>query len=316
MPGYEGSDTTSTPADRAGSAPRDPSYPDRPRVDSDVRALLRQPSTPWIVFDRDSRVAAGEMAVPEVVLSSFRRSIVASSEVAEAQLAQPAQPAQPMFPTEDPAAIAEAASSARAEPSSLIVSSDIEIDVDPTDLRDALEAPFAARRPRGLAWAAAAAGVLAVVAATIGVQAGASHRDAQASAAAEAARTETAAGAAQAARAASAAALPSTAVTAPATGAARSNEAATPAAKPGDSSREALSTAAATSKRARTSRYGHLAIRGDAVRTTVWLDGKRLLGRGARAFSVACGDHTIAVGHKAAARAVEIPCGGRLVVGE
>jgi hypothetical protein len=35
---------------------RDPSYPDRKRIDSDVRAFLRPVSSPWIVFDRDSRV--------------------------------------------------------------------------------------------------------------------------------------------------------------------------------------------------------------------------------------------------------------------
>src|SRR5262249_7527009 len=35
---------------------RDPSYPDRARIDSDVRAFLRPASSPWIVFDRDSRV--------------------------------------------------------------------------------------------------------------------------------------------------------------------------------------------------------------------------------------------------------------------
>jgi hypothetical protein len=39
------------------SGARDPSYPDRRRLDSDVRAFLRQPSTPWIVFDRDSRIS-------------------------------------------------------------------------------------------------------------------------------------------------------------------------------------------------------------------------------------------------------------------
>lgn len=32
---------------------RDPSFVDRQRLDSDVRAFLRQPSTPWMVFDRD-----------------------------------------------------------------------------------------------------------------------------------------------------------------------------------------------------------------------------------------------------------------------
>src|SRR3954462_4719843 len=41
------------------------SIPDRRRIDSDVRAFLREPSTPWIVFDQEGRppsqLAVGEL---------------------------------------------------------------------------------------------------------------------------------------------------------------------------------------------------------------------------------------------------------------
>jgi len=45
-----------SPVNPAVTVNRDPSYPDRARIDSDVRAFLRPVSSPWIVFDRDSRV--------------------------------------------------------------------------------------------------------------------------------------------------------------------------------------------------------------------------------------------------------------------
>jgi hypothetical protein len=47
---------TETPVTPPVTVNRDPSYPDRARIDSDVRAFLRPVSSPWIVFDRDSRV--------------------------------------------------------------------------------------------------------------------------------------------------------------------------------------------------------------------------------------------------------------------
>src|SRR5689334_11714124 len=50
-------------ADPSGPVKRDPSYPDRARIDSDVRAFLRPVSSPWIVFDRDSKVDFGRHAL-------------------------------------------------------------------------------------------------------------------------------------------------------------------------------------------------------------------------------------------------------------
>lgn len=78
---------------------RDPSYPDRARIDSDVRYLLRPPSSPWIVFDRQE---------PEggvgALLSSSRSSVL---------------PGTGVFP-EEPAAANPAV-----EPSNLVVTSDL-----------------------------------------------------------------------------------------------------------------------------------------------------------------------------------------------
>jgi hypothetical protein len=46
------------------------------------------------------------------------------------------------------------------------------------------------------------------------------------------------------------------------------------------------------------------------------MDGKRMLGRGARSFTVMCGPHTIAVGNRADAHEVLVPCNAELVVGK
>jgi hypothetical protein len=63
-------------------------------------------------------------------------------------------------------------------------------------------------------------------------------------------------------------------------------------------------------------RYGRLTITGDARSKDVFMDGKRMLGRGQRTFSVMCGSHTIAVNVRTDAHDVEIPCNAELVVGK
>ena len=57
---------------------RDPSFVDRQRLDSDVRCFLRQPSTPWMVFDRDD-VTAGVPPEPEPAPTPFVGSVLAGS---------------------------------------------------------------------------------------------------------------------------------------------------------------------------------------------------------------------------------------------
>jgi hypothetical protein len=55
---------------------------------------------------------------------------------------------------------------------------------------------------------------------------------------------------------------------------------------------------------------GRLVIAGEAKSRAVYMDGKLMLGSGARSFNVRCGPHTLAVGNKADAREIEIPCNG------
>lgn len=52
---------------RPATGARDPSYPDRARIDSDVRYLLRPPSTPWITFDKETK---------EEIFTSSRSSVI------------------------------------------------------------------------------------------------------------------------------------------------------------------------------------------------------------------------------------------------
>ncbi|MDB4935935.1 MAG: hypothetical protein JWP87_2907, partial [Labilithrix sp.] len=68
--------------------------------------------------------------------------------------------------------------------------------------------------------------------------------------------------------------------------------------------------------KATTSKYGRLTITGDARSKDVFMDGKRMLGRGQRSFSVFCGAHTISITNRADAHDFEIPCGAELVVGK
>ena len=57
-------------------------------------------------------------------------------------------------------------------------------------------------------------------------------------------------------------------------------------------------------------KYGRLTVAGDARGRDMFFDGKRMLGRGARSFTVMCGTHTVAVGTRTDTRAVDIPCTG------
>ena len=61
-------------------------------------------------------------------------------------------------------------------------------------------------------------------------------------------------------------------------------------------------------------RFGRLSIAGDARSRDVFLDGKRLLGRGARSFTVMCGAHSIAVGTRSDAHDLDVPCNAELVL--
>lgn len=251
---------------------RDPSYPDRARIDSDVRYLLRPPSTPWITFDKDE---------PHVgaLLASSRSSV---------------HPEAGFFP-ETPAA----APVPSAEPSNVVVTSDIQdstaavtAPADPADrfdeTHDSVAIPVASPRRIGVA-VACALGLSALIAGTAWSFHGRGADVAAASS--EAARV---------------AAAPVVAEPAP-------PQLDLPAPPP-TAAAESAPPAASEAKKAEDRGFGRLYVRGAAKHNRVYFDGKLLLGRGQRSFMVFCGPHTIAVGNKADARDVEVPCNGALVV--
>lgn len=61
-------------------------------------------------------------------------------------------------------------------------------------------------------------------------------------------------------------------------------------------------------------KLARLKLRGRAADKEVFLDGKRMLGHGTRAYFVLCGPHTIAVGDRADARDVDLPCDGEYTI--
>lgn len=87
---------------RVSTGARQPSYPDRARIDSDVRYLLRPPSSPWITFDKEPK---------EEILTSSRSSVIDAPK---------------LFP-DAPAAIAGAHGEVAppVEPSNVVVATDI-----------------------------------------------------------------------------------------------------------------------------------------------------------------------------------------------
>ena len=261
------------------------SIPDRRRIDSDVRAFLREPSTPWIVFDQEGRppsqLAVGEMLPMRAAILSdagFFPSIAAIDAAAAAQ------------------------SQSRIEPSSLAVASDL-VDDAPAPVQPdesfAIPTHRLSRRVIG-----AAAAVLAMVS-TLGIGTWAVRSFSTNELAAKAPTNALSAQGARAQGGASAADAPPASFDVSAAAAALTATAtpvapAVPVPAPAD---ESAAKAAAK-------KYGRLTVAGDARSRDVFMDGKRMLGRGARSFTIMCGTHTIAVGTRTDTREVEIPCTG------
>ncbi|MBX3187722.1 MAG: hypothetical protein KF819_11930 [Labilithrix sp.] len=221
-------------------------HPDRRRIDSDVRAFLRQPSTPWITFDKDSRVAPAEIL-------PVRSSV---------------HPDRGFFPATEAIDAAP-----KVEPSTMAVAS---------DLSDVVDEPAPPPRRRALALGGLTVGAALIL--TLGVGLTVTR---------EAPPAPRAAGATFTPRG-----LP---VEAPPPDLA--NAASDPAPAP-----PAPTVADAKMK------YGRLTIDGPARHVHVFLDGKRLLGKGTRSFTVLCGTHTIAIGDKADAKDVDVPCNAELTI--
>lgn len=270
------------------------SIPDRRRIDSDVRAFLREPSTPWIVFDRDGRPPS-QLAVGEM-FSTPRRSLLSFAD------------ASTFFPS---TAIIDATPSGTHEPSSLAVASDLEAadaasaarSTDDDDLAGARSVPMfggIGRRVIG-----AAAGALALVATlAIGTFVMRSSADAPPGHVAASQLSSRSFGAGVPADVPPPDLDVRAPVAAPAAVAAPTVTLAT---------RETAAPVKPSAKK-----FGRLSVTGDARSRDVFFDGKRMLGRGARTFTVMCGAHTVAVGNRADVREVEIPCTGsaELVIGK
>ena len=107
------------------------SLPDRRRIDSDVRAFLREPSTPWIVFDQEGRPPS-QLAVGEV-LTVPRKTLLSDYD---------------FFPSTR--AVDDASASAiKLEPSSLALASDLHDDESAQDADLAASAGLPASLPLG-----------------------------------------------------------------------------------------------------------------------------------------------------------------------
>jgi hypothetical protein len=277
-------------------------------------------STPWIVFDRDSRIdVEGRNAIDDFAKSALRVGAVFASnpsfrpevmqaaadsgEVAfrpGAYLASPASsvPADVgMFPHSSPESVVE--------PSSLVVSSDVMPDSSsaiPLDgsrevaVSDALLAPAVLPRRGRLGAIAGACGVLAMAGVIVALAAGGTHTPQ--AAAPKNIELPTAAAAALAAP------PPAEIAVAPAP----ANE---PSAASTTTTNEPAAAKVPTDPK---KRFGKLTIKAEAKRKNVWFDGKRMLGAGQRSFLVFCGMHTVAVSDKADTKDIEIPCNGEYVV--
>lgn len=233
-----------------------PSIPDRKRLDSDVRAFMRQPSTPWITFDRDSRVHQAEALGHHA----------------------------PLFPNEP--------HTPPAEPSNVVVATDLVPPAAPTGAPVAFDDDAIPVRKLGrrALWAAAIfAGVLGVGAGSAAAVSVATHHPAAAQASVTAAPVTTEA--------------PPPDLTPP----------------PPEAPKAAPAPAPTTPKfppNDPRAKLGRLVIRGSASYEWVFMDGKRMLGRGPRSFDVMCGDHTIAINRREAATHVDVPCMGEYAVGQ
>ena len=271
------SDAQENPVGPIDTVGRDPSYPDRARLDSDVRAFLRPASSPWIVFDRDSRI-------DDFAKSALRVGAVFASRPATLEIMHDRIASAAMFPK------TETIATPVAEPSTVVVAADIVQPAPTTRPRSTYTIPDGlVRKGNGRI------GILfAAIGVVLGVTTLVSLRPAKHDSPAAAAAPM---GAAPSVVTAEVVPAPAPVVTAEA---APVVEVTKPAAD-GDP---------------KTKRLGKLTIKADPKTKNVWFDGKRMLGTGQRTFLVACGMHTIAVNDKKDARDVEVPCNGEYAIGK
>jgi hypothetical protein len=305
---------------------RDPSYPDRARIDSDVRAFLRPASSPWIVFDRDSRVddfgraalrvgaafasspnlqanlQEGYVENDGVVTSApleippIHGGIHGGGRLSHPFVAQPAE-AKPMFPE------TSGAPDVVVEPSNVVVATDVEPPPAPRTVAPSLVVlpPGLVRSKKRVAWTIGACLGLALLvgAGTVAVR---SHRHVSA-AHAPPTHAPPASPPPPVEQPVVAADKPEVAPPPPAASVA---EPAGPAAT--------APVATADTEGKKKPLLGKFTIKNDGKVKNVWFDGKRMLGTGTRSFLVACGMHTVAVNDRGENKDIEIPCNGEFVV--
>jgi hypothetical protein len=285
------------------------SIPDRRRIDSDVRAFLREPSTPWIVFDQEGRPPS-QLAVGEI-LKGPRRTLLSDYDFfpATAAVDRAPSPSSPSSPSKivEPSSLAVASDLA-----ALRASSSAQFDAV---AREASAIPMFGLSRRVLGASAAAFALLSMLAVGTLALRSASH---------DGAEFRNVAVAQPATRPDPRATVPAETpppdldVKAPVY---ESQPAVAPAPAPAAPAPAAVTLSVVpahndASAKSGANKYGRLTITGDARSKDVFMDGKRMLGRGARSFSVMCGPHTIAVSVRSDAHDVDIPCNAELVVGK
>lgn len=218
----------------------DPSYPDRARIDSDVRYLLRPPSTPWITFDKEPKE---EVRFPETSTITAPPPVEPSNVVVATDIRDVRSPEPSLFDT----------------------------------THDEPHLPPVAHPKRILIAVGTTIGLAGMMIATV-MALGSRSAPAKASAAQPVATTA---------------------------------EIAPPAIAPAPPTPAPPSTAAVANAK---DGWAKLTIKGPAKGHRVYLDGKMLLGKGERSFTVRCGEHSIAIGNKTEAKDVDVPCNGEYVV--
>lgn len=291
------------------------SIPDRRRIDSDVRAFLREPSTPWIVFDQEGRPPS-QLAVGEI-LRGPRRTLLSDydfSATAAVDFASAHGHAPPRISEPSSLSVASDLRAATALPAPAPAPLDADVTAEghvaePAAMVDGMFGSRFGVRRRVLGASAAAAALLSLlVVGTIALRAASPDTKALPNLVNAAAAQPAALTAAPSADAPAIDLAPQSAVAPPPVVVAPAAPAAV-----------ALTMIAPRPDAATKNgggKYGRLTIAGDARSKDVFMDGKRMLGRGQRTFSVMCGMHTIAVSVRSDAHEVEIPCNAELVVGK
>jgi hypothetical protein len=297
--------------DASVSTPAAPavSIPDRRRIDSDVRAFLREPSTPWIVFDQEGRPPS-QLAVGEILrgprrtlLSDYDFSATAAVDFASA----PAHAAQRISEPNARSAASDLRAAAALPTAPAPIDADVTAEghvAEPSAMVGPTFGPRFGVSRRMLASAAAVGLLSLLVVGTIALRAASPDTRALANVV-----SAVNAATAQPADAPAIDVAPQPAVAPPPV------VAAVTAAAPVVALTMIAPRPDAATKNGG-GKYGRLTIAGDARSKDVFMDGKRMLGRGQRTFSVMCGMHTIAVNVRSDGHEVEIPCNAELVVGK